>query len=1114
MMALSNRDLQLTELNGGGCSDGDDREDEWLLNNYDGKKERIGDGMRRIQVGVTGMTCAACSNSVEGALMGLKGVAKASVALLQNKADVVFDPDLVKDEDIKNAIEDAGFEAEILAESSTSGPKPQGTIVGQYTIGGMTCAACVNSVEGILRGLPGVKRAVVALATSLGEVEYDPTVISKDDIANAIEDAGFEASFVQSSGQDKILLQVTGVLCELDAHFLEGILSNFKGVRQFRFDKISGELEVLFDPEALSSRSLVDGIAGRSNGKFQIRVMNPFARMTSRDSEETSNMFRLFISSLFLSIPVFFIRVICPHIPLVYALLLWRCGPFLMGDWLNWALVSVVQFVIGKRFYTAAGRALRNGSTNMDVLVALGTSAAYFYSVGALLYGVVTGFWSPTYFETSAMLITFVLFGKYLEILAKGKTSDAIKKLVELAPATALLVVKDKGKCIEEREIDALLIQSGDTLKVLPGTKLPADGIVVWGTSYVNESMVTGEAVPVLKEINSPVIGGTINLHGVLHIQATKVGSDAVLSQIISLVETAQMSKAPIQKFADFVASIFVPIVVTLALFTWLCWYVAGVLGAYPEQWLPENGTHFVFALMFSISVVVIACPCALGLATPTAVMVATGVGANNGVLIKGGDALERAQKIKYVIFDKTGTLTQGRATVTTAKVFTKMDRGEFLTLVASAEASSEHPLAKAVVEYARHFHFFDDPSLNPDGQSHSKESTGSGWLLDVSDFSALPGRGIQCFISGKQVLVGNRKLLNESGITIPDHVESFVVELEESARTGILVAYDDNLIGVMGIADPVKREAAVVVEGLLKMGVRPVMVTGDNWRTAHAVAREIGIQDVMADVMPAGKADAVRSFQKDGSIVAMVGDGINDSPALAAADVGMAIGAGTDIAIEAADYVLMRNSLEDVIIAIDLSRKTFARIRLNYIFAMAYNVIAIPIAAGVFFPSLGIKLPPWAAGACMALSSMEDTDNEIAMIHNSIQENYWKKLSELETFKEEAASEAVLPKTMDACDQALALDTEKTKKENLDGFSASILHVGFLEQAEIIQTTPPPLRMRACRSLAAKSTLAARTDSNGADPSGSFGRALREGIPKKTENLQELRGPAAAKKP
>ncbi|KAH7569682.1 hypothetical protein JRO89_XS06G0241100 [Xanthoceras sorbifolium] len=972
-MAPSMRDLQLTKVNGAGA---DDMEDVRLLDSYeDGSRDNlvgIEEGMKRIQVRVTGMTCAACSTSVEGALMAVNGVVKASVALLQNKADVVFDPNSVNDEDIKNAIEDAGFEAEILTEPCSSGSKPHKLQLGQFTIGGMTCAACVNSVEGILRNLPGVKRAVVALATALGEVEYDPAVISKDDIINAIEDAGFEGSFVQSSEQDKIVLGVTGVFYELDVQFLEGILVNLKGVRQFRFDRTSGELEVLFDPEVVSSRSLVDGIEGGSNRKFKLHVMNPYARMTTRDVEEASNMFRQFTSSLFLSIPVFLIRVVCPQIPLLDALLLWRCGPFLMGDWLKWALVSVVQFVIGKRFYIAAGRALRNGSTNMDVLVALGTSASYFYSVGALLYGAVTGFWSPTYFETSAMLITFVLLGKYLECLAKGKTSDAIKKLVELAPATAVLVVKDKGgRCIGEREIDALLIQPGDILKVLPGTKLPADGVVVWGTSYVNESMVTGESVPVSKEINSLVIGGTINLHGALHIQATKVGSDAVLSQIISLVETAQMSKAPIQKFADFVASIFVPTVIAMALLTLLGWYIGGVVGAYPEQWLPENSNYFVFSLMFSISVVVIACPCALGLATPTAVMVATGVGANNGVLIKGGDALERGQKIKYVVFDKTGTLTQGKATVTTAKVFVRMDRGEFLTLVASAEASSEHPLGKAIVEYARHFHFFDDPSLTQNAANHKTESTVSGWLHDASNFSALPGRGVQCFIDGKRVLVGNRKLMTESGITIPPHVENFVVELEESAETGILVAYDDNLIGVLGVADPLKREAVVVVEGLVKMGVRPVMVTGDNWRTARAVAKEVGIQDVRAEVMPAGKADVIRSFQKDGSVVAMVGDGINDSPALAAADVGMAIGAGTDIAIEAADYVLMRSNLEDVITAIDISRKTFHRIRLNYVFAMAYNVIAIPVAAGVFFPSLGILLPPWAAGACMALSSV-----------------------------------------------------------------------------------------------------------------------------------------------
>ncbi|XP_061982463.1 copper-transporting ATPase RAN1-like [Populus nigra] len=981
------RDLQLTQVAGTRQSPlamvytDDMMEDVRLLDSCESRDDHndgshaivIGeDGSKRIQVRVTGMTCAACSNSVESALKSVHGVFRASVALLQNKADVVFDPALVKDDDIKNAIEDAGFEAEILSEPSILKTKPNGTLLGQFTIGGMTCAACVNSVEGILRNHPGVKRAVVALATSLGEVEYDPTIISKDDIVNAIEDAGFDASLVQSSQQDKILLGVAGIFSEMDVQLLEGILIMLKGVRQFRYNQLSSELEVLFDPEVVGSRSLVDGVEGGSNGKFKLHVINPYSRMTSKDVGEISVMFRLFISSLFLSIPIFFMRVICPHIPLLYSLLLWRCGPFLMGDWLKWALVSVVQFVIGKRFYVAAGRALRNGSTNMDVLVALGTSASYFYSVCALLYGAVTGFWPPTYFETSSMLITFVLLGKYLECLAKGKTSDAIKKLVQLAPATALLVVKDKGgKSIGEREIDSLLIQPGDILKVPPGTKVPADGVVVWGSSHVNESMVTGESAPVLKEASSSVIGGTINLHGALHIQATKVGSDAVLSQIISLVETAQMSKAPIQKFADYVASIFVPTVVGLALVTLFSWYISGISGAYPEEWLPENGNYFVFSLMFSISVVVIACPCALGLATPTAVMVATGVGANHGVLIKGGDALERAQKIKYVILDKTGTLTQGRATVTDVKVFTGMGRGEFLRWVASAEASSEHPLAKAIVEHARHFHSFDEPTATNDGQTPSKGSTISGWLLDVSDFLAHPGSGVKCFIDGKRILVGNRKLMTESGIAIPDQVENFVVVLEESAKTGVLVAFDDNIIGILGIADPLKREAAVVIEGLLKMGVKPVMVTGDNWRTARAVAKQVGIQDVRAEVMPAGKADVIQSFQKDGSIVAMVGDGINDSPALAAADVGMAIGAGTDIAIEAADYVLMRNNLEDVITAIDLSRKTFSRIRLNYIFAMGYNVIAIPIAAGMFFPSLGIMLPPWAAGACMALSSV-----------------------------------------------------------------------------------------------------------------------------------------------
>ncbi|KAG2613533.1 cation-transporting ATPase HMA5 isoform X3 [Panicum virgatum] len=836
----------------------------------------------------------------------------------------------------------------------------------------MTCANCVNSVEGILKKLPGVKGAVVALATSLGEVEYVPSAISKDEIVQAIEDAGFEAAFLQSSEQDKILLGLIGLHTERDVEVLHDILKKMDGSRQFDVNTVLSEVEIVFDPEAVGLRSIVDTIEMGSNGRLKAHVQNPYTRGASNDAQEASKMLNLLRSSLFLSIPVFFIRMVCPSIPFLSTLLSMHCGPFLMGDLLKWILVSIVQFVVGKRFYVAAFRALRHGSTNMDVLVVLGTTASYVYSVCALLYGAFTGYRPPVYFETSAMIITFVLFGKYLEVLAKGKTSDAIKKLVELVPSTALLVLKDKeGKHVGEREIDALLVQPGDVLKVLPGSKVPADGVVVWGTSHVNESMITGESAPVPKEVSSVVIGGTINLHGILHIQATKVGSGTVLSQIISLVETAQMSKAPIQKFADYVASIFVPIVITLSIVTFSVWFLCGWLGAYPNSWVSENSNCFVFSLMFAISVVVIACPCALGLATPTAVMVATGIGANHGVLVKGGDALERAQNVNYVVFDKTGTLTQGKAVVTTAKVFSGMDLGDFLTLVASAEASSEHPLAKAVLDYAFHFHFFGKLPSSKDGIEQRKDEVLSQWLLEAEDFSAVPGKGVQCSINGKHVLVGNRTLITENGVTIPPEAENFLVDLESNAKTGILVAFDGDFVGLMGVTDPLKREAAVVVEGLKKLGVHPVMLTGDNWRTAQAVAKEVGIEDVRAEVMPAGKADVVRSLQKDGSIVAMVGDGINDSPALAAADVGMAIGGGTDIAIEAADYVLVRNNLEDVITAIDLSRKTFSRIRWNYFFAMAYNVVAIPVAAGALFPFTGLQMPPWLAGACMAFSSV-----------------------------------------------------------------------------------------------------------------------------------------------
>ncbi|KAF3790266.1 Copper-transporting ATPase [Nymphaea thermarum] len=916
---------------------------------------------KAIQVRITGMTCTACSSSVEQVLCSLPGVIRASVALLHNKADVLFDP---SEEGIKLAIEDAGFYAEILKESLLSSSKQHGTLIGQFRIVGMSCAACVSSVEGILRKLSGVKHAAVALATSSGEVEYDPDVICKERIVQAIEDAGFDASFLQSSEQDRISVGILGLYNETDLHLLDGLLNRLKGVRDFVMNKETSELEILYDPEVTGLRTIVEYIYRESGGKFEAVLQNPYLKFIAGDVEESSKMFRLFMSSLYLCVPVFLIGVVCPHIPHLHSLLLRRCGPFFVGDWLKWALVTPVQFVIGKRFYVSAFRALRHGSANMDVLVALGTSATYFYSVYALLYGAMTGFWSPTYFETSAMLITFVLWGKYLEAVAKGKTSEAIKKLIELAPATALLLIMDSGKCIGEREIYSLLVQRGDVFKVLPGSKVPTDGVVVWGSSHVNESMVTGEAEPVLKTLNSSVIGGTINLHGVLHIKATKVGSSTVLNQIISLLETAQMSKAPIQKFADFVASIFVPTVVLLS-------YFCGTFGAFSEAWLPANSSYFVFALMFAISVVVIACPCALGLATPTAVMVATGVGAKHGVLIKGGDALERAQKVQYVVFDKTGTLTQGKPAVTSVKIFTDMDLCDFLELVAFAEASSEHPLARAIIEYTHHFLFYSGTPITKDSDAHSEESKYSFWADHVTDFSALPGKGVQCMIDGKLVLVGSRMLLSERGVSIPSEAEKYLIAVEEYAKTGILVAYHGSFVGILVVSDPLKKEATVVIETLKKMGIVPVMVTGDNLRTARAIAKEVGISHVEAEVMPAGKAEAIRSLQKGGRVVAMVGDGINDSPALAAADVGMAIGAGTDIAIEAADYVLMRSNLEDVITAIDLSRKTFARIRWNYVFAIGYNILAIPLAAGALFPVLKMRLPPWVSGACMAFSSV-----------------------------------------------------------------------------------------------------------------------------------------------
>ena len=931
---------------------------------------------KKMDVKVTGMTCAACSSAVESALLRLDGVESATVALLQNRAFVVFES-FVKEEDIVEAIDDAGFDAEVVSVTDVHTLDVDGnsdakvaSIIGQFRIQGMTCAACVSSVEGVLRDLKGVIRASVALVTEIGEVEYDPTVLNRQDVITAIEDAGFDATLVESGQRDKIKFLVSGMYTVSEKQNVEAVLRKVVGVKEFTIDPFTEKVEVVIDPEVVGLRAIVDEIESKGAGDFKVMVSNQYTSNEKGKVDEVGHMFQQFLWSCAFSIPVVFIGVICPHIWGLQVLLLIRCGPFLLSDWLKWALVTPVQFYLGRRFYIGAYKSLRRRSANMDVLVALGTTAAYTYSVCAVLYGAVTGIQLMTYFETSAMLVTFVLLGKYLEVLAKGKTSEAIGKLLQLAPTTALLLTVDAaGKVIAEREIDAQLIQRGDLLKVLPGAKIPADGVCVSGESHVNESMITGEAAPVAKETGDSVIGGTMNCNGVMNVRAMRVGRDAALAQIVNLVETAQMSKAPIQKFADYVASIFVPVVVSMAALTFLGWYIAGNLGAYPDSWLPAEGNHFVLALMFAISVTVIACPCALGLATPTAVMVATGIGATNGILIKGGDALERAHQIQSVVFDKTGTLTKGKPSVTDYKVYNKIPLADFLTVVASAESGSEHPLAKALVEYAHNHLVFAEP-LTPTS-AHAPGTRDLSWMKSAVNFENIPGEGVRCYVDGTFVVVGNRKLMHGSGIIISEEVEAHLQETESQAGTGILVAFDNAIAGVVGVADPLKQEAAIVVQALQRMGIRCILLTGDNWRTARSVAQQVGIDEVLAEVLPGGKADAIKRLQADGSVVAMVGDGVNDSPALAAADVGIAIGAGTDIAIEAADYVLMRNSLEDVITAIDLSRKTFSRIRLNYLFALGYNVLAIPVAAGVLFPSLGVQLPPWAAGAAMASSSV-----------------------------------------------------------------------------------------------------------------------------------------------
>ncbi|KAL1339238.1 hypothetical protein AAHE18_U020700 [Arachis hypogaea] len=920
--------------------------------------------VRTVMFQIGDIKCASCVNSVESAIKDLHGVNSIMVSPLDGRAIIKYSPKFITAKNIKEAIEDSGFGVDELQEQEIS--------VCRVRIKGMACTSCSESVENALRMIDGVKKATVGLALEEAKVYFDPNLADANKIIEAIEDAGFGAELISSANDvNKVHLKLEGVDSLEDVNIVMSSLEFAAGVNHVEFNLTEHIVTVNYEPDITGPRSLIHFIQTASSGtKMYQASLHTTSGKRERDKVDEIRRYRdQFLFSCLFSVPVFVFAMVLPMLPPYGNWLNYKIHHMLtLGLFLRWILSTPVQFIVGKRFYVGSYHALRRRSANMDVLVALGTNAAYFYSVYILIKALTSDtFQGQDFFETSSMLISFILLGKYLENLAKGKTSDALGKLTQLVPDKAYLVDMDADEnVISETEIDTQLIQKGDILKIVPGAKIPIDGVVIKGQSYVNESMITGEAKPVDKSPGDKVIGGTINENGCLLIKATHVGSDTALSQIVQLVETAQLAKAPVQKLADHISRVFVPLVVVAAFLTWMGWFVPGEVGLYPRHWIPKAMNAFELALQFAISVLVVACPCALGLATPTAVMVASGMGASQGVLIKGGDALEKAHKVKVVVFDKTGTLTVGKPVVVSAVLFSDSTMEEFYDMTIAVESSSEHPLAKAVVKHAK--------KLRKKFGSNDEE------VPDVKDFEVQVGAGVSGKVGERTVLVGNKRLMHACNVPLSSEVERYMSENEILARTCVLVSIDGKIAGAYSVTDPLKPEAKRVISFLHSMGISSIIATGDNLATATAIANEVGIDEVFAETDPLGKADKVKELQMKGMTVAMVGDGINDSPALVAADVGMAIGAGTDVAIEAADIVLVKNSLEDVITAIDLSRKTMSRIRLNYIWALGYNVLGMPVAAGVLYPFTGIRLPPWLAGACMAASSISVVSSSLLL--------------------------------------------------------------------------------------------------------------------------------------
>jgi Cu+-exporting ATPase len=796
-------------------------------------------------------------------------------------------------------------------------------------IGGMHCATCAQTIEKRLPKLKGVIYATVNLAAEKAIIDYDPNVTDQKSIEDTISEVGYRVI------HQNVTLKISGMHCAVCAQTIEKALNQKEGVYKAVVNFALETATVEYNPEQISLEGIKKAIRDVGYGVIEPEGDVEDTEQKERNRETRSLKIKLAFSAVIAVTVEFFSnwKMLSLSVPPVDAYI-----PLIL-----FFLATPVQFVVGRDFFVGAYKALRNRNPNMDVLVAMSTSAAYFYSVYVTFFGA-----GNLYYSTAVMLMTFLILGKLLEAIAKGRTSAAIRKLMGLRAKTAR-VVRDN----QEMEIPVEDVQVGDVVVVRPGEKIPVDGVVIEGYSGVDEKVITGESIPVEKKVGDQIVGATINKTGVLKFKATKVGADTVLAQIIKLVENALGSKAPIQRLVDVVSSYFVPAVMIAATAAFIVWYLLL--------------TDFIFALTIFIAVLIIACPCAMGLATPTAIMVGVGKGAENGVLIKSGEALETAHKLQAIVFDKTGTLTKGEPEVTdivavaslvgnpssVSKKVEKVGEEELLRLAAVAEKNSEHPLGEAIVRRARERHLE---------------------VVDPEFFTAIPGYGVEVKNDGRSVLLGNRKLMEKNNVNI-GQLEEKMKALEEDGKTAMLVAVDGEAAGLIAVADTLMEYSVEAVRTLQKMGLEVVMITGDNERTAKAIARQVGVNRVLAEVLPEDKASEIKRLQDEGKVVAMVGDGINDAPALAQADIGIAVGSGTDVAMETGDIVLVKNDLRDVVISIQLSRATMSKIKQGLFWAFAYNTVLIPVAAGVLYP-FNILLDPVFAAAAMAFSSVSVVTN------------------------------------------------------------------------------------------------------------------------------------------